>query len=195
MSGTLLKLMCVWILLLYRTSIERVRSGSGRTSCSGSVTTNSAGKCPNILLKISSGFMLTDVETQTWTVVSDFTELQHQHPLHLLTWQSVQIHVMWIWWHALINVKCQSFSLVTGLHTHNIITSFIKNLSVWVFMNDYMWTDFISRKWWNDLCVFFALIIFTMRSLAILLRNTNQITRWLKSSPKSTLFMTLRGVI
>ena len=171
MSGTLLKFLCVGIFLLYRTSMNRVRLGSGRTLCSDSVATNLAGKCPNISFKISSGLMLTDVETQTWTVVSDFTELQHQHTLHLLTWQSAQIHVMWIWWHVLINFNCQSFSLVTGLHTYNMITSFIKNVSVLVFTNDYVWSDFISRKWSND---FF--VLFVLHSLAILLRNTVQIT-------------------
>lgn len=35
-----------------------------------SVATNTSGKCPNISLKPSSGFTLTNSETQSWTAVS-----------------------------------------------------------------------------------------------------------------------------
>ena len=48
-----------------------------------SVSTNTAGKCPNVTLKISSGFTFTNIETATRTVVSCLALIWQCPPISL----------------------------------------------------------------------------------------------------------------
>lgn len=61
------------------------------------VALNMVGNCPEVYLKISSGFILSSPELQ-WLGWRPIHLLVHLHSHHLKIWKLVHDHVMWTWY-------------------------------------------------------------------------------------------------